>query len=110
MLGAQERDLLQMERTVLNSLGFRINTPTAYTFWSVYRLGHAMHNPTASLASYLMVRLLAFSAQWTPHPAACSRTPALDVIALQAQYLQAPALGSMPRAISCEAPSHPGTY
>lgn len=80
MLGAQERDLLQMERTVLNSLGFRINTPTAYTFWSVYRLGHAMHNPTASLASYLMVRLLAFSAQWTPHPAACSRTPALDVI------------------------------
>ena len=49
-----------MERTVLNSLGFRINTPTAYTFWSVYRLGHAMHNPTASLASYLMVRWVAF--------------------------------------------------
>ena len=52
----QEPDLLQMERTVLNSLAFRVNTPTAYTFWSVYRLGHAMHNPTASLASYLMVR------------------------------------------------------
>lgn len=45
-----------MERTVLNSLGFRVNTATAYSFWSLYRLGHAMHNPTASLASYLMVR------------------------------------------------------
>lgn len=51
----QENDLLQMERTVLTSLEFRM-MPTAYTFWSVYRMGYTMHNPSASLASYLMVR------------------------------------------------------
>ena len=51
----QENDLLQMERTVLTSLEFRM-MPTAYTFWSVYRMGYTMHNPSASLASYYMVR------------------------------------------------------
>ena len=44
-----------MERTVLTSLKFRINMPTARTFWSVYQLGHAMHISSASMANYLMV-------------------------------------------------------
>lgn len=51
----QENDLLQMERTVLTSLEFRM-MPTAYTFCSVYRMAYTMHSPSASLASYLMVR------------------------------------------------------
>ncbi len=53
---AQEADLLAMERTVLNSLGFRVNAPTAYTFWSIFRMSHAAADETSSLALYLTVR------------------------------------------------------
>ena len=53
---AQEADLLHMERTVLNSLGFRVNAPTAYTFWSIFRMSHATADETSSLALYLTVR------------------------------------------------------
>ena len=53
----QEEELLHMERTVLNSLGFRINAPTAYTFWSIFRMSHAAADETSSLALYLTVRL-----------------------------------------------------
>ena len=53
---AQEADLLHMERTVLNSLGFRVNAPTAYTFWSIFRMSHAAADETSSLALYLTVR------------------------------------------------------
>ena len=52
----QEADLLAMERTVLNSLGFRVNAPTAYTFWSIFRMSHAAADETSSLALYLTVR------------------------------------------------------
>ncbi len=53
---AQEADLLHMERTVLNSVGFRVNAPTAYTFWSIFRMSHAAADETSSLALYLTVR------------------------------------------------------
>ena len=45
-----------MERTVLNSVGFRVNAPTAYTFWSIFRMSHAAADETSSLALYLTVR------------------------------------------------------
>ena len=67
--GSQEEDLLHMERTVLNSLGFRINAPTAYTFWSIFRMSHAAADETSSLALYLTVRLSPRAAR-RPGPAA----------------------------------------
>jgi hypothetical protein len=62
----QEEDLLHMERTVLNSLGFRINAPTAYTFWSIFRMSHAAADETSSLALYLTVSTPAPSAARFP--------------------------------------------
>lgn len=46
-------DLLKMESTVLQSLGFRINAPTSCTFLSVFQQGIGLPPKSLALASYL---------------------------------------------------------
>lgn len=46
-------DLLRMEAIVLDCLSFRINTPTAHTFLSMYKQALSLQPRTCALASYL---------------------------------------------------------
>lgn len=46
-------DLLRMEGIVLDCLAFRINTPTAHTFLSMYKQALGLQPRTCALASYL---------------------------------------------------------
>ncbi|KAK9809838.1 hypothetical protein WJX72_000129 [[Myrmecia] bisecta] len=49
----RHNDLLKMESLVLESLSFRINTPTSHTFLSLFKQG-STHSPrAAAMASYL---------------------------------------------------------
>ncbi len=51
----QMKDLVRMEGLVLQSLDFRVNAPTCFTFYSVL-LRHLQPSPkTAALASYILV-------------------------------------------------------
>ena len=52
---AQSRDLLRMEGLVLQSLEFRVNTPTCYTFLSLLIQHLGMVPATAALSIYLLV-------------------------------------------------------
>ena len=51
----QPGDLLRMEAIILDCLSFRINTPTAHTFLSMYKQALALQPRTCALASYLTV-------------------------------------------------------
>ncbi|KAL4446358.1 hypothetical protein ABPG77_003165 [Micractinium sp. CCAP 211/92] len=46
-------DLLRMEAIVLDCLSFRVNTPTAHTFLSMYKQALGLQPRTCALASYL---------------------------------------------------------
>lgn len=46
-------DLLRMEAIVLDCLSFRVNTPTAHTFLSMYKQALGVQPRTCALASYL---------------------------------------------------------
>lgn len=54
-LPLQPGDLLRMEGIVLDCLAFRINTPTAHTFLSMYKQALGLQPRTCALASYLAV-------------------------------------------------------
>jgi hypothetical protein len=45
-----------MEAVVLDCLSFRVNTPTAYTFLSMYKQALGVAPRTCALACYLAVR------------------------------------------------------
>lgn len=51
----QTEDLLRMEGVVLQSLDFRINTPTAYTFLCLLKQHIGLPPRVAALAVYLLV-------------------------------------------------------
>lgn len=48
-------DLLRMEAVVLDCLSFRVNTPTAHTFLSMYKQALGVPPRTCALACYLLV-------------------------------------------------------
>lgn len=52
---AQPEDLLRMEGVLLQSLDFRINAPTAYTFLSLLKQHIGLSPRVAALAVYLLV-------------------------------------------------------
>ena len=52
---AQPEDLLRMEGVLLQSLDFRINAPTAYTFLSLLKQHVGLSPRVAALAVYLLV-------------------------------------------------------
>jgi hypothetical protein len=51
----QVTDLIRMESLVLQSLGFRINTPTAYTFLSLLKQFISLPPTVTALAVYILV-------------------------------------------------------
>ena len=53
--GAQMKDLIRMEGLVLQSLDFRVNAPTCFTFYSVLLRHLQPAAKTAALASYILV-------------------------------------------------------
>ena len=54
-MGAQMKDLIRMEGLVLQSLDFRVNAPTCFTFYSVLLRHLQPAAKTAALASYILV-------------------------------------------------------
>ena len=49
------KDLVRMEGLVLQSLDFRVNAPTCFTFYSVLLRHMQPSAKTAALASYILV-------------------------------------------------------
>ncbi len=64
----QPEDLLRMEGLLLQSLDFRINAPTAYTFLSLLKQHIGVSPRVAALAVYLLVCAALPLARSASHP------------------------------------------
>lgn len=96
-LPLQPGDLLRMEAIVLDCLSFRVNTPTAHTFLSMYKQALGLQPRTCALASYLAVSFL--SALICQHP--CCVLPQYDAAAQAVLGLQRACMWGGPRRDLC---------